>query len=111
MPSFPWQCAATILTGAVSILLLGLLMRVLCYYQLPIPELARELLPRTLGMQAAPLDFGDSVTLERILMEIDTRLLRASHDDLGLRDFANFAAGARPIETPSRHWSSWLACG
>ncbi|KAH9931852.1 uncharacterized protein B0H18DRAFT_838125, partial [Fomitopsis serialis] len=34
----------------------------------------------------------------RIAMEIDMRLLRASQDDLGLRDFASYAAGARFIK-------------
>ncbi|KAH9928117.1 uncharacterized protein B0H18DRAFT_875173 [Fomitopsis serialis] len=48
-------------------------------------------------MQAAQADPATAVTLERIAREIDMRLLRASQDDLGLRDFASYAAGARPI--------------
>lgn len=82
---------SSILTCAVSLLFA----QALCQYDICVYDALPALLspspagfsPR--GHRLAPVTRG----------EMEERLLRASQDDLGYRDFASYAAGARPIES------------
>lgn len=86
-----------ILTCAVSLLVV----QMLCQYDICVYDAFPALRPPS--AQSSPLRGHRLAPVTR--EEMEERLLRASHDDVGYRDFASYAAGARPIEgLTSRTW-------
>lgn len=91
-----------ILTCAASLLILnGLCQHGVCL----VDTLPAAVIPFALGLQGQGFQMSPVTRAE-----MEERILRASHDDLGYRDYASYSAGARPIETlTSPTWNGPLA--
>lgn len=70
----------------------------MCHNEAVLPQDVRSLLADA-RLCASSATVLPSLDQEQILLEVEKRLLRASQDDIGYRDFACYAAGARAIES------------